>query len=736
MWASTPLSEGRALPSSLLANQPRSSKTKHSSNYGFKKMTSLSNLQHPFQYWTPAGKDGLAHTGHADSRPGLFRTPSSIRSPSSFDAKMKTTPEKSMSSVSGFQMALATGNGVSTPCHSETAGDSSSGHSRTPEPPSPVNPPSQSSLQWLRGSLEKNSASLSRLKASVAAVASFTPQPSPVSVLGPCSDATGPKLSSHSSIRGSKGTGPRFSSKNLTTPPLFRKCKDDPQLFNLRLQLSDDSDDEKEPGSQPVASAQQKSHGPKRYPSTCTQYKECPPSTLPQSSVHNRTPAKVPISGLSINGAHSGQPRQLQQQHSLKRGCLPPKALHSAKADALLPCRLTPSKNQPGNTYGRGLPVKDAVSDGKCCHAVLEENDGVLHNNQPDDQQALEVPLHSKKRSLLSVLLDVQPPVEHFYIEVNRKKYHMLSVIGKGGSSKVFMMFNHRKELCAVKLVSLANVQPSVMQAYMQEVAILKALRSCGRVVRLYDCELNTKDKVLALVMEKGDQDLATVLTNRQGDLGPVTIKFYWSEMLQAVKEIHQKRVIHSDLKPANFLFVAGKLKLIDFGIAATMQEDVTSVYKESPMGTLNFMSPESIQYTCHNKGKDYLKIGLKSDVWSLGCILYNLVYGRTPFQHISGTHAKLLAIADKNQVIEFPDVSDPHLMDVLKRCLRYAPEQRPSISELLAHPYLAEENVSLALKQCKNPHLQSLFSEIENLSPASVKKMKEVLKSLRKDKP
>ncbi|KAH7983523.1 hypothetical protein HPB52_012398 [Rhipicephalus sanguineus] len=144
-------------------------------------------------------------------------------------------------------------------------------------------------------------------------------------------------------------------------------------------------------------------------------------------------------------------------------------------------------------------------------------------------------------------------------------------------------------------------------------------------------------------------------------------------------------------------------------------------------MGTLNFMSPESIQYTSQKQGKDYLKIGLKSDVWSLGCILYNLVYGKTPFQHISATHAKLLAIVDNRQAIEFPDVSDPHLLDVLMKCLRRDPQRRPSISELLEHPYLVEEVMPVAVKQCKDPHVQSLISEIENLSPASVKKMKEV---------
>lgn len=96
--------------------------------------------------------------------------------------------------------------------------------------------------------------------------------------------------------------------------------------------------------------------------------------------------------------------------------------------------------------------------------------------------------------------------------------------------------------------------------------------------------------------MERGDTDLSKVLKDISSSCSDVQRRFYWSEMLQAVQVIHREGIIHSDLKPANFLMVRGALKLIDFGIASSVQSDKTSVIKDTQLGTYNFMSPEALQ--------------------------------------------------------------------------------------------------------------------------------------------
>ena len=122
----------------------------------------------------------------------------------------------------------------------------------------------------------------------------------------------------------------------------------------------------------------------------------------------------------------------------------------------------------------------------------------------------------------------------------------------------------------------------------------------------MYDYEYLEEEKILYVVMERGDTDLATVL-KKMLKISAIQRKFYWSEMLEAVQVVHNEKIIHSDLKPANFLVVAGTLKLIDFGIASSVQSDKTSIVKDTAMGTFNFMSPEATLVRYHSKKKlDY----------------------------------------------------------------------------------------------------------------------------------
>jgi len=182
--------------------------------------------------------------------------------------------------------------------------------------------------------------------------------------------------------------------------------------------------------------------------------------------------------------------------------------------------------------------------------------------------------------------------------------------------------------------------------------------------------------------------------------------------MLQAVDIIHEEKIVHSDLKPANFVVVRGQLKLIDFGIANAIANDTTNIHRESHVGTVNYMSPEAIEL---QEGVRRFKVGRPSDIWSLGCILYQMVYGAPPFQKL-GVYQKMRAIPDPQYCIEYPEhaarFESPQksgegspqqnkvlddmtrrvpsvVIETIKRCLDRAPKARATIPELLENEWL-----------------------------------------------
>lgn len=163
--------------------------------------------------------------------------------------------------------------------------------------------------------------------------------------------------------------------------------------------------------------------------------------------------------------------------------------------------------------------------------------------------------------------------------------------------------------------------------------------------------------------------------------------------MLEAVHFVHEKgNLVHTDLKPANFLMAKGRLKLIDFGIAQKIPLGTIHISREAIVGTPNYMAPEAIQIA-KKQGRRVYKAGKASDVWSLGCILYQMVYGRPPFDRLSG-EKKLEVIMDPNHHIPFPphrvlddpasEAVDPALLNALTSTLRYDAQQRDRIPALL----------------------------------------------------
>ncbi|KAI8352564.1 kinase-like domain-containing protein [Mortierella sp. GBAus27b] len=320
------------------------------------------------------------------------------------------------------------------------------------------------------------------------------------------------------------------------------------------------------------------------------------------------------------------------------------------------------------------------------------------------------------------------------YMMVNNRLYSRLGMIGTGGSSKVYKVLGLDSRILALKKVPFKKAEQAAISSYVNEVKLLQRLAGNKRIIRLLDAEINYDKGYLNLVMEFGEIDLAHMLISQR--LQEFDIHFigtYWRQMLEAVQVIHDEKIVHTDLKPANFLLVEGSLKLIDFGIAHAIANDTTNVHREGQLGTVNYMAPEACM-TLPTEG-GVRKLGRPSDVWSLGCILYQMVYGKTPFSDIVNVFQKMNVISSPGLRIEFPATVpsplqlkkaapvilyesngqtttgppppattgektekcgsqttiavDLHLIRIMKGCLAREPKDRLTIPDMLQDPFL-----------------------------------------------
>ncbi|KAG5420790.1 MPS1 [Candida metapsilosis] len=294
------------------------------------------------------------------------------------------------------------------------------------------------------------------------------------------------------------------------------------------------------------------------------------------------------------------------------------------------------------------------------------------------------------------------PPSEPRTFIVNNKRYEKLELLGRGGSSKVYRIKAVNGHQFALKKVTLNSVEE--ISSFKGEIELLRKLRNYKRVVKLYDSEV-TKSSIY-LIMEKGDIDLAMLFQHRLNMNLPLDLQFvryHISEMFKCVKDVHDAGVVHSDLKPANFLMVRGVLKIIDFGIANAVPDHTANIYRESQIGTPNYMAPEALEEASMAEGKNTTwRVGRPSDIWSCGCIMYQFIYGRPPYASLTGTK-RILAIMNPQYKVQYPDLGiggvpvPQSAINLMRKCLARDPDDRWTVEQCLNseffHPKVVDEN-------------------------------------------
>ena len=262
-----------------------------------------------------------------------------------------------------------------------------------------------------------------------------------------------------------------------------------------------------------------------------------------------------------------------------------------------------------------------------------------------------------------------------------RKNYEFISILGMGSYGKVrlYRDKNYKDLLFAIKTLKKEGISSYQFNLLKSEVNILSNLDH-PNIVKYFGA---FEDKYYVhIVMEylKGYDLYKIISLKKYTGFDEKDMCEIIQQLLKALSFIHSQNIIHRDIKPENILFANKRdystLKLIDFGLATTSSKDTKSV------GTPYYMSPETIE------GHSYAR----SDIWSVGVIVYLMLTGKYPFQGEKGE--KLFKKIENDEIDMKPLIESQcsqEAIDFIQKCLKKNYLERMTTAECLEHPWITK---------------------------------------------
>ncbi|KAL0491010.1 mitogen-activated protein kinase [Acrasis kona] len=291
------------------------------------------------------------------------------------------------------------------------------------------------------------------------------------------------------------------------------------------------------------------------------------------------------------------------------------------------------------------------------------------------------------------------------------KRYEVTGAVGKGGYGTVVSAIDHKtKENVAIKkIVNLFEQDRNYQKRILREIKILRHL--CGRdnIICLRDLvppPSFEEMKDVYIVTDLMDSDMDALLRSRQ--FTDEAVRYFLFQILSGVKVMHSANIIHRDIKPKNILLDKKdyNMRICDFGLSRAIDSEYpfSSKYVVSRW----YRAPEVILY--------WDKLSKAIDIWSVGCILAEMLDGKVLFQGKDFNHQLSLILAvtgspsekelrgckegiafyrqnypnkiPKRKLSDMYPKANPLAIKLLERMLEWDPERRITVEEALQHPY------------------------------------------------
>lgn len=276
-----------------------------------------------------------------------------------------------------------------------------------------------------------------------------------------------------------------------------------------------------------------------------------------------------------------------------------------------------------------------------------------------------------RKKEKLSALCKTPPSL----IKTKGRDYHRGVFLGEGGFARCFQMKDDSGKIFAAKTVAKISIKSEkTRKKLLSEIQIHKSMKH-PNIVQFTDCfEDDTNVYILLEICPNGS--LMDLLKQRK-QLTEPEVRYFTTQIVGAIKYMHNRSIIHRDLKLGNIFFDKHfNLKIGDFGLAAVLANDRERKY--TICGTPNYIAPEVLtgKHTGHS---------FEVDIWSIGVMIYALLVGKPPFQA-----KEVNTIYERIKVCDFvfprDKITSSEVKILIKDILSLNPLERPSLSEIMEY--------------------------------------------------
>ena len=278
-------------------------------------------------------------------------------------------------------------------------------------------------------------------------------------------------------------------------------------------------------------------------------------------------------------------------------------------------------------------------------------------------------------------------------------KYEPICLIGKGNFGSISKIRRKSDGMILVwKELNYGTMKDKYKHHIISEINILKELNH-QNIVKYYDHIIDKEKTKIYIIMEYcPGGDLSQLIKRSRHSKQYIKEDIIWkifSQVVSALYACHMNKsgkILHRDIKPSNvFIDNNNVVKLGDFGLSLQLNKEINFAY--SNVGTPYYMSPEQVDENKYNE---------KSDIWSLGCFLYELASLHPPFE--AHNHLSLALKIKSGKVEKLPEIYSENLEKTILWMLNINQEKRPNIKDIIKIP---EVSIRIKEKKIKDGYLK-----------------------------